>query len=130
MRFVLFSILSLLAANACAFECKFMAERTLDIDPAGLHTLAFKLGSSDLQVRGVAGLAKIEVIGKACASEEARLAGLTVDQSRAGDRVTLTPNQASECTYLPRWRSKSRPIPATPTSPMSLHWISIRIRAI
>jgi DUF4097 and DUF4098 domain-containing protein YvlB len=64
-----------------------------------VHVLAFKLGSSDLQLRGVPGLAKIEVRGRACATEESRLAGLTVDQSRASDRVTLTPNQANEQTF-------------------------------
>ena len=100
MRVVVCLILSLLAGSAfAAFPCSYTAERKLDIDPAGLHSLAFKLGSSDLQVRGVTGLAKIEVRGKACASEEAKLVGLTVDQSRAGDRVTLTPNQANEQTF-------------------------------
>lgn len=99
MRVAACLILSLFASAALANQCAYTAERNFDIDPAGLHALAFKLGSSDLQVRGVAGLAKIEVRGRACASEESRLAGLTVDQSRAGDRVTLTPNQAHEQSF-------------------------------
>jgi DUF4097 and DUF4098 domain-containing protein YvlB len=99
MRIVACLILSAFAGGALANECRYTAERKLDIDPAGLHALAFKLGSSDLQVRGVAGLAKIEVRGRACASEEAKLAGLTVDQSRGGDRVTVTPNQSNEQTF-------------------------------
>lgn len=99
MRVVVCLILSLCVGNVLANECRYSAERNFDIDPAGLHALAFKLGSSDLQVRGVAGLAQIEVRGRACASAEASLAGLTIDQSRAGDRVTLTPNQASQQTF-------------------------------
>jgi DUF4097 and DUF4098 domain-containing protein YvlB len=99
MRIVLCSILSLFSGSALANECRFHAERNLDVDPAGLHALVLKLGSSDLQVRGVAGLAKIEVRGKACASEEGRLAGLTVAQSRDGDRVTVTPNQSGEQSF-------------------------------
>jgi DUF4097 and DUF4098 domain-containing protein YvlB len=99
MRAVVCLILSVFAGHALANECKYSAPRNLDIDPAGLHVLAFKLGSSDLQLRGVPGLAKIEVRARACASEESRLAGLTVDQSRAGDRLTVTPNQASSQTF-------------------------------
>jgi DUF4097 and DUF4098 domain-containing protein YvlB len=99
MRVVVCFILTAFVGQALANECKFSAPRNLDIDVAGLHVLAFKLGSSDLQLRGVPGLAKIEVRGRACATEESRLAGLTVDQSRAGDRVTVTPNQANEQTF-------------------------------
>src|SRR5215472_13781105 len=100
MRFVVCCILGLLAthASAAAFECKFKAERPLDIDPAGLHALVLKLDSSDVRVRGVAGLAKVEVRGKACASQEDWLADLTVNQSREGDRVVVTTNQHRENT--------------------------------
>ena len=69
MRVVVCLILSAFIGPALATECKYSAPRNLDIDPAGLHVLAFKLGSSDLQLRGVPGLARIEVRGRACASE-------------------------------------------------------------
>jgi hypothetical protein len=103
MRVLFCSFLMLAAGLLCtgvshANQCKFSAERNLDIDPAGLHALALKLGSSDAHVRGVAGLAKIEVRGKACASEGARLAGLTIEQARNGDTVTVTPHQDGERT--------------------------------
>jgi hypothetical protein len=93
MRFILFAVLGLLAAHASAFQCEFKAERPLDIDPAGLKALVLKLDSTDAHVRGVAGLAKIEVRGKACASQENWLADLTVNQSREGDHVVVTTNQ-------------------------------------
>ena len=101
MRFVLCSILGLLASHVSAFECKFTAERPLDLDPAGLRALVLKLDSSDAHVRGVAGLAKIEVRGKACASQEDWLADLAVKQSREGDRIVVTTNQHRENTIGP-----------------------------
>lgn len=81
---------ALAAANT---DCKFIAHRDFDVDAAGLKTLAFVMTSSDLRVDGVAGLAKIEVRGRACASEEAWLADLKIDQQRSGDRLTVTPQQ-------------------------------------
>jgi hypothetical protein len=99
MRILMLAVLGLFACAATANECKFSAERNLDIDAAGLHAVMLKLGSSDAHATGVAGLTKIEVRGKACASEESRLAGLTVSQSRDGDHVVVTPNQAHEQTF-------------------------------
>jgi DUF4097 and DUF4098 domain-containing protein YvlB len=91
MRSLVF--LSLLApALASANECSFTAERNFDVDAAGLANVAFVLGSSDVVVEGVPGLAKVEVRAKACASDQGWLAGLTVDQQRAGDRLTITPH--------------------------------------
>jgi DUF4097 and DUF4098 domain-containing protein YvlB len=77
-------------AALAAHDCKFSAERNLDIDPAGLKNLQLVLGSSDAHVNGVAGLKRIEVRGKACASEEEWLKDLTVEQERAGDSVRVT----------------------------------------
>jgi hypothetical protein len=90
MRLILIPLLLLASSFAAANDnCKFRAERNLDIDLAGLHALRMELGSSDLRVQGVAGLAKIEVHGKACASEQAWLAELNMTQSRAGDKVVV-----------------------------------------
>lgn len=87
------SFFALAAAGARAEPCAFRADRNFDVDPAGLKALAFELGSSDLRVEGVAGLGKIEVRGKACASQESWLADLTVEQQRSGDRVIVKPHQ-------------------------------------
>ena len=99
MRLLIFSTLMMTCAGAVANECAFEEPRNLDIDAAGLHTLEAKLGSSDLRAEGVAGLNKIEVRGRACASDKSKLAGLTVDQTRTGDTVTLATHQADEQTY-------------------------------
>jgi Putative adhesin len=93
MRLTVCLLLTSFAGIAGANECRFTAERNFDIDPAGLQSLALKLGSSDAVVEGVAGLTKIEVRGKACASQEDWLAGLTVSQSRSGDSATVAPEQ-------------------------------------
>ena len=58
----------LLSSTAMAQDCKHRAERNLDIDAAGLKALALETGSTDITVRGVSGLARIEVRGRACAS--------------------------------------------------------------
>lgn len=96
MRFLIFSMFMLVGAGAAADECAYQEPRNLDIDAAGLHTLEAKLGSSDLHAEGVAGLNKIEVRARACASEKDRLAGLTVEQLRVGDTVTVSTHQADQ----------------------------------
>ncbi|HEY0180851.1 MAG TPA: DUF2807 domain-containing protein [Dokdonella sp.] len=90
------AFLVLAPALAAAADCRFTAQHDFDVDAAGLKTIAFDLGSSDLVVEGVPGLAKIEVRGKACASEQERLAELGVDQQRSGDRLTITPKPQRE----------------------------------
>lgn len=92
MRSLLFLVL-LAPAFAGASECRFTAQHDFDVDAAGLKTVAFMLGSSDVVVEGVPGLTKVEIRGKACASDQAWLAGLDLDQQRSGDRLTITPRQ-------------------------------------
>jgi DUF4097 and DUF4098 domain-containing protein YvlB len=89
MRFLLVSPLLLVSALVFAGSCEHQAARDLDIDAAGLRALVLKLGSSDLHARGVPGLKRIEVRGKACASDPAMLDKLQVSQRRDGDRVVV-----------------------------------------
>ncbi len=89
MRLILASLLLLSSPLALANECRFTAERNLDIDPAGLQALRVELGSSDLNVQGDPAATRIEVRGKACASEQALLDELQVEQSRQGGRVVV-----------------------------------------
>src|SRR5882757_7428877 len=71
-------LLALLPAAAGA-ECRYSTDRNFDIPAAGLNTVAFDLGSSDLVIEGVPGLTQVEVRGRACASDPAWLDQLTVD---------------------------------------------------
>ena len=96
MRRMFLSLLFLapLASVASAADnCKFTAQRDFDVDAAGLKTLALQLASTDAHVEGVAGLTKIEVRGRACASQQDWLDKLTVSQQRSGDRLVVTPHE-------------------------------------
>ncbi len=96
MRTILASLLLLASSFVSAETCKFSAQRNLDIDASGLHALRMELGSSDLHLQGVADLKRIEVRGKACASDEAWLADLNVAQSREGDKVVVREAKSPE----------------------------------
>lgn len=92
MRLFVASVLLLATAPALAnHPCAFTAERSLDISPAGLAALRFELASSDLKVQGVPGLAKIEVRGHACASQQDWLGELNMTQDRVGNKVVVKP---------------------------------------
>lgn len=84
-------LLALLPALATA-ECRYSADRNFDVPAAGLATIGFDLGSSDLVIDGASGLNQVEVRGRACASDPAWLDQLTVDQRRNGNRVDITPH--------------------------------------
>ncbi|MFT3792612.1 MAG: hypothetical protein QM741_16445 [Rudaea sp.] len=91
MRPILVSLLLLSSPFALAGECRFTAERHLDIDPAGVQALRMELGASDLDVRGDAAATRIEVRAKACASEQAWLDELQIQQSREGGKAVVKP---------------------------------------
>lgn len=86
---ILASAALLLSSAAIAGECKHQAARNLDIDAAGLKALAIEPGSSDIDVRGVAGLTRVEVRGRACASSAELLERLRLVERRDGDRVVV-----------------------------------------
>lgn len=77
-------LLALSPLAASASDCAYHAERTLDIDAKGVDLFKLDTGAGDLDVRGVPGLARIEVRGKACASDEGKLAALQLTQRRDG----------------------------------------------
>jgi hypothetical protein len=69
---------------AWADDCEFTAERSIDVDAAGLASMKLDTGAGDLIVEGKPGLTKIEVRGKACASDEAMLGKIQLAQQREG----------------------------------------------
>lgn len=96
-RHLVLSVIVLVLVPAfAAAECRYSAERAFDVPAAGLATVAFDLGSSDLVLEGVPGLKQVEVRGRACASDQAWLDGLTVEQHRSGDRVEITPHNGHD----------------------------------
>lgn len=84
MRRLLALAIVFAATPALADDCAFRAERSLDLDAAGLATLQLATGAGDLRVEGVAGLARVELRGKACASSQALLDEIKFDSRRDG----------------------------------------------
>ncbi len=95
-RLTCLCLLALLPALAAGSECRYSAERNFDVPASDLANVTFQLGSSDLIVEGAPGLDKIEVRGRACASNEAWLDQLTVEQHRAGDRLEISTREAHD----------------------------------
>lgn len=87
MRRLLAVILLVAPLAAGAAECKYTAERKVDLDATGLHGVDLQLGSSDTIIEGVAGLKTIEVRGRVCATREADLKDYDVVGKIDGDRA-------------------------------------------
>lgn len=89
MRRFLIPSLLFFSGVAMASNCEHQADRSFSVDAAGLRTLVTDLGSTDLRLRGVAGLAKIEVQARACASDEGDLQRLVLNHRQDGDRLIV-----------------------------------------
>lgn len=90
LRVVVFTLFAAGSALAWADDnCAFRADRSLDVDPKGLSLFKLDTGAGDLIVEGVAGLAKIEVRGKACASAQESLDNIQLVQQLEGATATV-----------------------------------------
>jgi DUF4097 and DUF4098 domain-containing protein YvlB len=89
MRRLVASSLLFLSVSAFASNCEHEATRSFDVDRADIQSLKAVIGSSDLRVRGVSDLKRIEVRGRACASTEEALEKLQVRQRRDGDQLVV-----------------------------------------
>ncbi|MBS0380871.1 MAG: hypothetical protein JSR56_00445 [Proteobacteria bacterium] len=69
--------------------CRYSAPRNAEIDAAGLKLLAVEIGPDNLVIQGQPGLAKIEVHGTACASNEKWLPDIKVETARQGDTASI-----------------------------------------
>ena len=77
--------LALLPFAAQAAECKFSAERRLELDLQGVSSVRFDVGGHTLRLK--AGSAGVE--GRACSSDPDRLDAITVRQRRIGDELRV-----------------------------------------
>lgn len=82
-------ILVLVPLAALADDCEFRADRALDVDAKGLSLLKLDTGAGDLVVEGVPGLAKVEIRGKACASNQDTLSHIQLVQETEGSTATV-----------------------------------------
>lgn len=91
---LLATLLLLLPTLAMADECRYQAERNLDLPLAGIRTVEIELHSHDLQLHPGKG-AGLVLRGRACAADPDTLQQLVVSQHREGDRLVIeagTPN--------------------------------------
>ncbi|WDS37103.1 DUF4097 family beta strand repeat-containing protein [Pseudoxanthomonas sp.] len=78
-----------LLASAQDAHCKFSEPRSLKLDLAGAKSVLFEVGSNDLKLKATAG-ADSALAGRACASSQDLLKGLTVTQKRSGDKLVVS----------------------------------------
>ena len=72
-------------AAAAADDCKYQADRNLQLDLAGVRSVQIDLRSYDLHLRGDAAATSGQLTGRACASDAKLLEDLVVTQHREGD---------------------------------------------
>ncbi|HET6804660.1 MAG TPA: DUF4097 family beta strand repeat-containing protein [Frateuria sp.] len=90
MRLILASLFLLAPlAGQAADRCPFEAPRNMSVDLAGVRGVQIEVRSFDLHVTGRAGAGKLDVHGRACASDRERLEQLVVTQRREGDQLIL-----------------------------------------
>lgn len=87
----LFASLLLLApfAGYAADRCAFEAPRNMSLDLAGVRAVQIEVHSYNLHVTGRTDPGKLDVHGRACASDRELLDALTVTQRREGDQLIL-----------------------------------------
>lgn len=70
-------------------DCAQTESRDLDLDAAGLRTLAVSARAGSLGIRGEPGLERVIASGKACADDAEILAGIRLVERRTGDRLEI-----------------------------------------
>ncbi|UPG86638.1 DUF4097 domain-containing protein [Luteibacter aegosomatis] len=91
MRHLILAAVLLMPAVALAYDepqCRFGADRHLDLDMGGVHRVRFVVNSHDLQVDG-SGSGKSTVDGRACASSQDIVDSLVVEQEKEGDTLVV-----------------------------------------
>lgn len=107
MRHLIFAALLLVPAAAMADEpqCKFHADRNLDLDLGGVRQIRFVVNSHDLKVDGSAG-GKPGLHGRACASSQEDADNLVVLQSKEGDTLVIELKDKRDSGWHMSWGSK------------------------
>jgi len=78
-------------------QCRHSQPRDLALQLEGVRTVRFEIGNSKLRVEG-AERPDASLRGRACASSEAMLASLVLEQQRSGDTLTVTLRRTSTAT--------------------------------
>jgi len=78
-------------------QCRHSQPRDLALQLDGVRTVRFEIGNSRLRVEGAA-RPDATLRGRACASTEAMLASLVLEQQRSGETLTVTARRTSNST--------------------------------
>jgi len=77
-------------------DCRYEAERRIDLSATSLEELSLSAGSGSLDVRGVEGLEEIHAVGRACASHEEFLNEIRLTSEIQGSTLLME-------THHPDW---------------------------
>lgn len=77
-------------------QCRHEAQRTADIDASGASLLAIKAGAGSLRIEGKAGLDRVVIRGRACASDARLLEEIQLRAERRGSDVVVEAMQRIE----------------------------------
>jgi len=121
MRHLILAALLLAPAVAMADEpqCKFHADRNMDLDLGGVRQIRFVVNSHDLKVDGSAG-GKFAVQGRACASTQEMADNLVVVQSKEGDTLVVELKDKREGGWHMGWGSNYSYLKVTASVPGNL----------
>lgn len=94
MHFTLLTATLLLGAAQSALaqgydECRHEAQRTADVDAGGARELIIKAGAGSLRIEGKAGLNRVVIRGRACASDAQMLEEIELRADRRGSDVVV-----------------------------------------
>ncbi|HEY4291551.1 GIN domain-containing protein [Luteibacter sp.] len=122
MRKLILASLLLLPAAAMAdqVQCKFHADRNLDLDLRGVHNVRFITNAYDLLVSGGASAGKGTVRGKACASEQETVDNLVVTQQRDGDTLVVELKDQRDHGWFNGWGSHYSDLKVEATIPADI----------
>ncbi len=82
-------LVTVFSTSAFADDCAFKAKRDLDLPAAGLSRFTLQTQAGDLRIVGVAGLATVELRGRACAASAEQLEKLQLQHRSSGDRLDV-----------------------------------------
>lgn len=75
-----------LMSHAAMADCRLSADRTAEVDAAGIRTVVIGAEAGDLAVHGT-GTARVLAKGRACANSEETLAAIRIETRRDGDTL-------------------------------------------
>lgn len=77
-------------------QCEHEAQRTASVDAAGARMLMLKAGAGSLKIEGKAGLDRVVIRGRACASSRQLLDDIELRADRRGQEVVVEAMQREE----------------------------------